>query len=144
MTREWVFNDNYVVIDRNKRALFFLLLSSVFFYWGYQRGHEAMQPIETFVTTDQLLYQSLQYLYAKKYPAARELCQRVLDREPHNAEAMYQLGATEYLMKNIDQGRKLWKQAVQTDPHCSKAPHLKSLVLRDKAPELPDPGFDLP
>lgn len=140
LARDWVFNDNYVVVERNKRAVLCLLLAFFFFYWGYLRAREAWRP---FVSTDRMLYQSLQDLHARNYAAAKAICQRVLARHPDNAEAMYQLSAAEYLMRNIEGGRTLWRQAVEMDPRCANAAYLRNLVLRDKSSDLPDPGFEV-
>jgi tetratricopeptide (TPR) repeat protein len=143
LAREWVFNDNFVVAERNHRAVFFLLTGLFFFSWGYQRERSSHKPLEPIVSNSGLLYQSLQALQSKDYPAAKEICQRILSRDPRNAEAMYQLGAAEFLMKNIEGGRMIWNQAVEADPRFAKASYLRNLVLRDKSPELPDPGFEV-
>lgn len=133
--REMVFNDSLVLLDRHKKAALFLLIAGLFFYWGYHREHYTISILsDRLISTDRLLYQSLNHLYAKRYNQAKTLCERVLKREPNNAEALYRLAAAQFLMDDIRSGSTNWLKAYKLDPKSEEAARLKILIQQFRDP----------
>lgn len=131
IARERIFNDAILLLERRKKGILFLLLSCVFFYWGYYRAHYAQtRLIDKIISADRLLYQAHQHLYAKQYQTAKTLCERILVREPENADALYQLGAAQFLLNDPVSGELSWAKAEKLAPNSLSGRRLKEFVAR--------------
>ncbi|OGR83770.1 MAG: hypothetical protein A2902_02910 [Elusimicrobia bacterium RIFCSPLOWO2_01_FULL_64_13] len=137
--RERIFNDNLILLQRRKKGVLFLLLFFIFLFWSYHRLATLDFLADShIVSTDRLLYHSLQHLRSGRYPQVQSLCHRVLARDPRNAGALYQLGAVHFLMKDIETARKYWKKASEIDPDSENARSLKILVAGLNGLPLPE------
>ncbi|MBI2915885.1 MAG: tetratricopeptide repeat protein [Elusimicrobia bacterium] len=131
--REKFLNDSLVLLNRRKKGVFFLLLSSIFFYWGYLLSqYRPSRLSQKIISTDRLLYQSMRHLDDQQYEKSKSLCERVLSRDPNNADALYHLGAAHLLLNNQAQGESFWNKAVELDPRSSEASRLRGLITRTK------------
>ncbi len=133
--RERVFNDDVPVMDRRKKGAVFVLMSFVILYWAYYRAQYSPSRItEPFVSADRLLYQSLQHLNSREYVQAKNLCSRVLYKDPTNAEALYQLSAAQYLLNDTADADETWKKAQASNATAPEAEQMKKLIERQKLP----------
>ena len=127
--RERVFNDNRVLLERRKKGFFFLLLFFIFFYWGYYRLQYAPALIsDTLISADRLLYQSLQHMHLKQYQSAKTLCERVLARDPANAEALYLLAAAQQGLGDKGGAQESWAKAEKINPNSPANQRLRAIV----------------
>ncbi len=134
IAKEYIFNDNLVLLERRQRGFFLLLVSFLFFYWGYHRAQYTPLPVVgRLISIDRLMYQSLHHLYAKEYQDSRTVAERVLMRDPKNAEALYILSATQFLMNDLEGGRQSWQKARELSPNSTDADHFRSLILKEKS-----------
>lgn len=133
IVREKLFNDGDMLLERRKKGLLFLLLAMISFYVGYDTQSYRPSTVNAhLVSTDRLLYKSLQYLYSKQYQKSKTLCEKVLAQDPRNVEALYQLGATQLLMGEVQEGSHTWGRAVHLAPKSSEAEQLKKLIQAEK------------
>lgn len=131
--RERVFNDTLILLDRRKKGFFFFLMFFIFFYWGYDsfQYHPAIVS-NKLISTQRLLYLSEHHLHLKEYQESRKLCEIVLEREPNNALALYQLAASQFLLNEPDPAQQSWAKAKGIDPEAPMADRLRKLVVRQK------------
>lgn len=131
--REKIFSDRLVYASRQLRAAFFLTLSFLSAFWLYHRVQYVHYGLtEKLISTDRLLYQSLQHFYARQYEDSRALSAKVLERDPKNAEALYQLAAAQFMLDDVRAGEASWEQARKADPDSLQGNRLKSIILQVK------------
>lgn len=131
--RERVFNDHLILSSRKKSAAFCILLSVLFFWMGYYSGHYTETKITAkMISTDRLLYQSLQHLHAKDYRKAKLLAEKVLSDEPQNAEALYHLAAAQYLLEDVQSAEKNFLKAQKLDHSSPQVQYLSQYVMQLK------------
>ncbi len=115
--RDRIFNDNLILLERRKKGVFFLLIAALLFYWGHHRSHYVHSPMsEKIISSDRLLYQSLQHLEDMQLDEAKMLCADAVARDPRNVEALYQLAAIAYVMHDAEQAKIYWSKASALDP----------------------------
>ena len=133
IVRDRIFNDTLILLDRRKKGFFLILMFFIFFYLGYNRIQFEPAAVSTKIfSTQRLLYESFQNLNLRHFAQSRNLCAIVVEREPNNAEAYYQLGAVQFLMDDPVSARKSWAKAKSIDPGSYQADRLKKLVVRLK------------
>lgn len=131
--REKLFNDGEMLLERRKKGFLFVLLAVIFLATGYdQQSYRSSRMTTRVVSTDRLLYKSLQHLYDKQYQKSRALCERVLAQDPGNVRALYHLAAAQILMGDLNQGTMLWAKAAAMHPSSSEAQSLKKLIRTEK------------
>jgi hypothetical protein len=136
--REKFFSDAPVLQKRRKHGLLMMVLALIFFSAWYQRGQDVPQQLRvTLISTDRMLYQSLQCLYAGQYGRSKLLAEGILAREPHNTDALYHLSAAQFLMQDIASGKKNWNKARKIDPVNESAARLKKMLAVMNIPGLP-------
>jgi len=129
--RDKVFNDSYALLERKKKAVVFILISFIFFFWAYQRAQYGSGRLsEKLISNDMLLYQSLRHLESKEYGKAIALCDHVLTRNPDNAEALYQIGAARFLLNDPAAGNQYWAKAAKIEPNCPVLVHLQKMISK--------------
>ena len=133
LVRERILNDNLILLERRKKGFFFLLAFFIFFYWGYTRSLYSPSVMSAkLISTQRLLYQSEQHLRLKEYQESRRLCEEVLLREPGNPEALYQLGAVQFLLNDTTAAQNSWGKAKAVDSASEWAGRMRKLVVRHK------------
>jgi tetratricopeptide (TPR) repeat protein len=127
--RETLLNDQFVLLERRKKAFLFLLVAGLIYFLTYQRWGEKI------FSTDRLLYQSLNYLYSGDFVKAKIFSEHALSRDSKNARALYLLAAAQLLSNEIKAGSKTWQKAAQIAPDSTDAKTLKALVKRFRSPQ---------
>lgn len=133
LAREKIFNDDLVLLGRKKWGTVCFVISLILLWLSYYGGQYTHSKFtERLISNDRLLYQSLQHLYSKQYQKSKILAERVLMSEPENAEALYQLAATQFLLNDSKSGEALWARAQKLDPNSAQALRLYDLILQLK------------
>lgn len=131
IAREKVFNDYWTLSNRKKGGIFFLTLSFIFSFLAYHEIQYSESRVSlNIISTDRLLYQSLQHLYAKQYQKSKILAERVLSREPENAEALYQLAACQICLGDAAGGDATWMKARKLCPDSAEARRLREMIVQ--------------
>ena len=68
----------------------------------------------------QKLVKAMQLYNNKKYQKAKEICQKLLQKNPKNGHACHLMGAIAYTQQNLDQAETLFKRAIQAEAKESK------------------------
>ena len=133
LVRERVLNDNRILLERRKKGFFFFLMFFIFFYSSYDivQRHPNIAT-NKLISTQRLLFLSQHHLVLKEYPESKHLCETVLDREPGNALALYQLATTQFLMDDPAAAQKTWAKAKAINPNSAIADRARKLVARHK------------
>ena len=133
IVRERILNDNLILLERRKKGFFFFLMFFIFFYWGYDSSqYHPTVAASKFISTNRLLYQSQHHLHLREYKDSRRLCEMVLAREPNNAQALYQLAASQFLLDDPVAAQKSWTSAKAIGSNSQAADRLRKLVVRHK------------
>ena len=138
IAREKIFADNLILLERRKKGAFFVLLFFIFLYWGYYRSQYSLRYTDQIISTNRLLYQSLQHLHSRQYAEVKRLCEKVLTREPNNAQALYQMGAVQLLLNDPVAAQRSWSKARALDPNSPNAQSLREWVARLKGSDTPE------
>lgn len=140
IAREKIFNDDLILSKRRKWGTAWLLIACILLWGGYYRGQYIRTGLtEKLISTDRLLYQSLQHLYSRQYVKAKICAERVLLQEPENADALYQLAAAQFLLNDTVSGEASWTKAEKIAPHSLRAQRLSDLMARLKNSPAPNP-----
>ena len=131
--RERVLNDTLILLERRKKGFFFFLMFFILFYWGYDSfQYHPTVAANKFISTERLLYLSQRHLHVNEYQESLKLCEVVLEREPNNSLALYQLAVSQYLQNDPVSAQKSWAKAKVIDPNPMLADRLRKLVARLK------------
>jgi len=135
--RDKIFSDRIILFSRHKSGMITISIAFILFFTGYHRLHHARTELNSrIVSTDRLLYQSLQFIYSGEYIQAKLLAQSVLSRESGNIQAEYMLSAAEYYLQNYDEAVKILKKAQSHDSRAQYAGWYRRLISRYKT--IPD------
>lgn len=132
--RERVFCDARVLLERRKKGVLMLLCAILFFYWSYYRAHYgSTRVMDSFVSIDRLLYQSHKHFASGDYKDAIQVCNRIIERDPNNLEAYYQLAAARYITGDRAIGDWAWHKAESMNPPGSSS-RARDMCMRFNTP----------
>ncbi len=133
IVREKLLNDGEMLLERRKKGFLFVLLAVISLYVGYDyQSYRSPSAPVGIVSTDRLLYKSLQHLYSKQYQKSKFLCEKILVQDPGNVDALYQLGAAQILMGEVKEGSHAWRKAAHLEPQSTEAEQLIKLIKTEK------------
>ncbi len=131
--RERVLSDTRILLERRKKGFFFFLMFFILFYLGYSNLQNHPTILSTqIISTDRLLYLSQHHLHDKEYKESQRLCEAALARDPNNAQALYQLAASQFLQGDYTAAQKSWGKAKSINPNSKMADFLRKMVVRHK------------
>ena len=136
--REKIFVDNLILLERRQKGVLFVLLFFFLAYLGYYRSLYSIRYTDRLVSTDRLLYQSLLHLHARQYAQVKKLCEKVMKRDPSNAQALYYRAAAQDLLYEASSAERSWAQAKAIDPDSANARSIREWVIKVKGPDSPE------
>lgn len=133
--RERVFCDARVLLERRKKGVLMLLLAFFSFYISYYRAHYgSTRVMDSFISIDRLLYQSGKHFEAGDYRDAIQVCNRIIERDPNNVSAYYQLAAARYLLGERADADWAWRKAEMMNVQHPGAQPFREICLRYNIP----------